>query len=62
MTKVNASCEQSNSHPGEISSMIVVKMKEASGIKLALKVIAGSGDKPMTQVNANASPMRSCSR
>ena len=54
MTKVNASCEESNSHPGEISSMILVKMKEASGIKLApVKVVAGSGDKPMTQVNAS---------
>ena len=52
MTKVKASCEESNAHPGEISSMIVVKMKEASGIKLVVKVVAGSGDKPTTQVNA----------
>ena len=54
MTQVNASCEESNFHPGEISSMSLVKMKEASGIKLApVKVVAGSGDKPMTQVNAS---------
>ena len=62
-TQVNATCEESKFHLGEISSMTSLKMKEASGIALTpVKVIAGSGNKAMIQVNAIAHLMRSCSR